>query len=99
MRRKPFYTAASIFSPAQRVHFVAGAEVPHKVTTGVRPKAQLKACDPALADLIRKCWHQQGPRRPAFAEVVAEVERMLSGGGRAGGSRPASPGRHIGGAE
>ena len=57
---------------------VAGAEVPHKVTTGVRPKAQLKACDPALADLIRKCWHQQGPRRPAFAEVVAEVERMLN---------------------
>ena len=55
---------------------VAGAEVPHKVTTGARPAKQLASCDRMLADLIRDCWNARPQERPAFTEVIERVESM-----------------------
>ena len=54
-----------------------GAEVPHRVTTGVRPVRQLKTCNRTLADLIRECWEQRPEQRPDFGEIVLRTEAML----------------------
>ena len=83
-----------------------GAEVPHRVTTGVRPVRQLKKCNRTLADLVRDCWEQRPAERPDFTTVVRRVEAMLgvrstpraAGGGRAArssDSRPLLPPRGL----
>ena len=53
-----------------------GAEVPHRVTTGVRPVRQLKKCNRTLADLIRECWEQTPAERPNFTTIVRRLEVM-----------------------
>jgi len=59
-----------------------GAEVPHKVTRGQRPRRQLQGTaerpvDERLASLIRDCWTQESERRPDFTTVVYRVEEMM----------------------
>ena len=74
-----------------------GAEVPHRVTTGVRPVRQLKTCNRTLADLIRECWEQRPEQRPDFGEIVLRTEAMLGIRRDAGDlSRPVSPQRNEG---
>ena len=75
-----------------------GAEVPHRVTTGVRPVRQLKTCNRTLADLIRECWEQRPEQRPDFGEIVLRTEAMLGIRRDDAGdlSRPVSPQRNEG---
>ena len=54
-----------------------GAEVPHRVTTGRRPTAQLRDCDATLAELITDCWNQLPAERPDFVEIVQRTEAMF----------------------
>ena len=54
------------------------AEVPHKVTSGKRPEAQLGDTDEDLCDLIKRCWAQQSQQRPSFHEIVDELEPKLA---------------------
>jgi serine/threonine protein kinase len=59
-----------------------GAEVPHKVTRGQRPRRQLEGTaerpvDGRLAALIRDCWAQESERRPDFTTVVLGLEEMM----------------------
>ena len=80
-----------------------GAEVPHKVTRGMRPRKQLEGTaerpvDERLAALIRDCWAQESSTRPDFTRIVHRVEEMMgvplarssscnSGGGGGGSYR------------
>ena len=59
-----------------------GAEVPHKVTRGMRPRRQLEGTaerpvDERLAALIRDCWAQESSTRPDFTRIVHRVEEMI----------------------
>ena len=59
-----------------------GAEVPHKVTRGMRPRRQLEGTaerpvDERLAALIRDCWAQESSTRPDFRRIVHRVEEMM----------------------
>ena len=53
-----------------------GAEVPFKVTRGERPDRQLRGAEPEVAELIKRCWNQDPLRRPSFATIVGELERL-----------------------
>jgi serine/threonine protein kinase len=84
-----------------------GAEVPHKVTRGQRPRNQLagtaeRPVDGRLAQLIRDCWGQEPTRRPDFTTIILRLEEMMGiplsrtssrGGGR--GSRPRAGGSQL----
>ena len=52
------------------------AEVPVRCTQGQRPAKQLEHALPAMAELIKECWHAEPARRPAFAQVVEQLEAM-----------------------
>ena len=78
------------------------AEVPHRVTRGERPDAQLNSLNRGgavglgLKQLIDECWHHYADQRPAFPEVVTrlrDLRRMEAGGGAAGGIGRVSQGR------
>ena len=58
------------------------AEVPMKVTRGMRPRKQVEGTadspvDPRMANLIRDCWSQNPDRRPDFTTVILRLEEMM----------------------
>eukprot|EP00475_Leptophrys_vorax_P043077 TRINITY_DN8177_c0_g1_i1.p1 TRINITY_DN8177_c0_g1~~TRINITY_DN8177_c0_g1_i1.p1 ORF type:complete len:580 (+),score=-3.18 TRINITY_DN8177_c0_g1_i1:213-1952(+) len=50
-------------------------EVCSLVNQGVRPEIP-RDCPPALASLMRSCWHQDPEKRPAMAEVVEQLQEL-----------------------
>ena len=81
------------------------AEVPHRVTRGERPDAQLNSLDSGgavglgLKQLIDDCWHHFADQRPAFPEVVArvrELRRMEAAGSTGGGAGDSGGGGEVG---
>eukprot|EP01043_Picozoa_sp_COSAG02_P008550 COSAG02_NODE_275_length_26232_cov_85.210424_15_plen_1132_part_00 len=61
-----------------------GAEVPHKVTQGERPRMQVtgttdRPVDAQIAELIQDCWVQDAESRPSFSVVVRRLDDLVRG--------------------
>ena len=59
-----------------------GAEVPHKVTQGERPRTQVtgmtdRPVDTQIAELIQDCWVQDAESRPSFSLVVRRLDDLV----------------------
>jgi serine/threonine protein kinase len=62
--------------------YATAAEVPMKVTRGMRPRKQLEGTedsplDPQIVRLIRDCWSQKPDQRPDFTTVRHRLEEMM----------------------
>ena len=45
---------------------------------GRRPSTEHKHIPPALGRLIAACWHREPGQRPAFRQVVAELDSIIA---------------------
>jgi hypothetical protein len=47
-----------------------------EVLEGRRPAVPAD-CPPAVAKLMKKCWHRDGAKRPTMEDVVSTIDNLL----------------------
>ena len=58
-------------------HNESMGELKDKVMKGLRPELP-STCPRRLADLIKRCWHEDANRRPSFHEICIELRHLKS---------------------